>query len=235
MCRQRGNRTTGCTVVGRNNRINLVVLRGQDLLHVALCVGWQPAVGIGFGNDGDVACVNRGLQHFLLAAPQEIGVRIGGRPLDHDVVALGHGFQNGAGLHAADFDVVEGQIERTGVFDQTVIADNRNTFVSGSCDGRADRLAVLRQNDQCIYALGDQAFHVGQLLGRRRLRVRADVFRTGGFQSSFDRGFVCFPALFLKVGPADADGDVLCGGGVGESGSGDSRCHKEFTHFFPPR
>ena len=210
-------------------------MRGQDLLHVALCVGGQPAVGIGFGNDGDIARINRGLQHFLLAAAQEVGVRIGGRALDHHIVALWHRFQHGTRLHTAHFDVVEGQVKGAGVFDQAVIAHNRNTFVRGCGDCGADGLAVLGKDDQRINALGDQAFHIRQLLGRRRLRIGADIFRTGSVQRGLDRGLVCFPALFLEVRPAHADGDILGCCGLSEASSGDGRCHKEFTHFFPPR
>ena len=60
----------------------LVVVGGEDLLHVALGVRRQPAVGVLLADDRDVAAVDGGLQHFLLPAAQEVGVRIGrGEPL----------------------------------------------------------------------------------------------------------------------------------------------------------
>jgi hypothetical protein len=46
-------------------------------------------VGVGLADDLDVARVDRLLQHLLLAAAQEVGVRVGGRALDHHVVARG--------------------------------------------------------------------------------------------------------------------------------------------------
>jgi hypothetical protein len=56
----------------------LLSFSGQDLLHVALGVGRQPAVGVGLADDGDIARIDCRLQDFLLAATQEVGVRIGG-------------------------------------------------------------------------------------------------------------------------------------------------------------
>ena len=119
--RQRRHRAAGGAVVRGDDRVDVVVVRGQDLLHVALRVGGQPAVGIGLADDGDVARVDRLLQHLLLAAAQEVGVRVGGRALDHHVVAFGLRLQHGAGLHPADLDVVEGQVEGARVLDQAVV------------------------------------------------------------------------------------------------------------------
>ena len=79
--RQRRDNATGGAVIRGDDRIDVVVVGGQDLLHVALCVRGQPAIGIGLADDGDVAAVDRRLQDFLLTATQEVGVRILGEPL----------------------------------------------------------------------------------------------------------------------------------------------------------
>src|SRR3989338_9119699 len=83
---RRHNATSGAVVRGHKS-VNTVVSFGQDLLHVLLGVGGLPVVGVGFGNDGDVACVNRGLQNLLLATAQEVCVRVNRRAFDHDIAA----------------------------------------------------------------------------------------------------------------------------------------------------
>ena len=55
--------------------------------------------------------VDRRLQHLLLSAAQEVGVRIRRRALDDHVVALGLDLEHLARLDAADLDIVEGQVE----------------------------------------------------------------------------------------------------------------------------
>ena len=204
-------------ICGHHHRVDLVVGRRQDLLHVALGVGGQPAVGIGLADDGDVTRVERLLQYLLLAAAQEVGVGIGGRPLDHHVVALRCLFEHGGGLHPADLDIVEGQIEGARILDQPVIADDGDAFVRRGLDGRADGRAVLGEDDERVGAARDQALDVGQLLGRRTLRVGGDVFGTRRFERGLDRRLVGFPALFLEVGPADADRQILGHGGAREA------------------
>jgi hypothetical protein len=111
---------------------------------------------------------------------------------------VGLRLEHGAGLHPADLDVVEGQVEGARVLDQAVIGDDRNALVGGGLHGGDDRLGVLRQDDQRVDALRDQALDVGQLLGRRGLRVGRDVFGAGGVERGLDRRLVGLPALFLE-------------------------------------
>jgi hypothetical protein len=111
----------------------------------------------------------------IAAGKEEVGVRIGRGALDEDVVAFRRGLEHGLRLHAADLlEIVEGQVEGFRVFDQAVIADDRDAFGGSLFDGRADGRGVLRQDDG-VGALGDQRFDVGQLLGSRRLGVSRDV------------------------------------------------------------
>mgnify|MGYP003646884983 CR=1 FL=1 len=232
---QRRDNATGGAVIGSDNRIDAIVGRGQNLLHVALRVGGQPAIGIGFAHDLDLAGVNRLLQHFLLTAAQEIRVRVGGRALDHDVAAGGRCFQHRAGLHPAHFHVVEGQVEGAGVFDQAVIGDDRNALIGGGLNGGADGLRVLRQDDQRIDTLGDQAFNVRQLLGGRGLRIGRDIGGPGLFQCGDDGGLVGGPTLLLEIGPADADRDALCERRGGEHDRDQSRGESlQKFHLFLP-
>src|SRR5690606_31150343 len=126
-----------------------------------------------------------------------------------DVVAFGlHGI-DAAGLHAAHFLVVEGQVEGVRVLDQAVIADHRNAFGHGSGDGRGHGFGVLRQDDDGVGALRDEAFDVGQLLGGGRLGVGRDVLVAVGLDHGLHGGLVGLPALFLEVVPGDADDQVL--------------------------
>ncbi len=135
--RQRCHHTAGHAVVGGHHRVDLVAVLGEDLLHVLLRGLGLPAVGVLLADDLDVALLDRGGQHFLLARAQEVGVRVGGRALDHHVVALRLGGQHRACLHAADFLVVEGDVEHAGRFDQAVVGDHGNALGLGLGQRRA--------------------------------------------------------------------------------------------------
>ena len=197
---------TACgPVIRGHDRVDLVVLRGQDLFHIALGIGGQPSIGIGLANDLDITTVDCGLQDLLLTTTQEVGIRIGPRSFDHHVVALGHRTEHGPGLHPANLDIVEGQVEGAAVLDQTVIADHGNALVRRRLNSRADRLCILRQHDQRIGTLSNQALDIRELLGRRRLRISREIGGAGSFQRSLDRRLVRLPALFLEIRPTDAD------------------------------
>ncbi len=115
-------------------------------------------------------------QHLLLALAQEVGVRVGGRALDEDVVALGLDLEHAARLHAADLLVVEGDVEHAGLLDQAVVGDDRQALALLGLGQRGqDRVLVHGQDDQHLGALGDQAVDVGDLLLRRAAGVGADV------------------------------------------------------------
>ncbi len=92
----------------------LLSLCGQELLHVLLGVLRLPAVGIGFADVFDLARVDRLLQDFQLPGEEEIGVRIGGGAFDEDEVAFRLLLEYLARLQAADFLVVEGDVEGVG-------------------------------------------------------------------------------------------------------------------------
>ena len=77
LSRQRRDDAAGGAVIGGHNRVDLVVVGGQELLHVLLRIGGQPAVGIGLADILDLAAVDGLLQHLHRAREQEIGVRIG--------------------------------------------------------------------------------------------------------------------------------------------------------------
>ena len=96
--------------------IDVVVVGGQELLHVALGIGRYPAIGIGLANVIDGAAVERALEHIQLAGVQEVGVRIGRRALDEHIVAGRLLFEHSPRLQAAHFTVVEGPGRRRPVF-----------------------------------------------------------------------------------------------------------------------
>ncbi len=169
---ERGDSSAGGAVIRRHDRVDLVVVRGQELFGVALGVGREPAIGVGLADILDLAGVDRFLQHFHLAREEEIRVGIGAVALDEDVVAFGLGLEHGARLHAADFLVVERQVEGVGVFDQAVVADHRNSLRDRFFDRRPDRARILRQDDERVGALRDQRLDIGELLACGRLSIR---------------------------------------------------------------
>ncbi len=58
----------------------LLLVGGQELLHVALRVGGQPAIGVGLADLLDLAGIDRGAcSTSMLAREQEVGIRIGRR------------------------------------------------------------------------------------------------------------------------------------------------------------
>jgi len=69
-----------------------------------------------------------------------------------------------AGLHAADFDVVERGVEDALVLDEAVVRDDRNPGIERSPNRWLDGSGVLSQDDQRLGALRDKAFDIGELL-----------------------------------------------------------------------
>jgi hypothetical protein len=80
-----------------------------------------------------------------------------------------------ARLHAADLDVVEGDVEDAGRLDQPVVGHHGHLLARGLGDGGQDRVLVHRQHDERLGTLGHQALDVAQLLFGRAARVGADV------------------------------------------------------------
>ena len=172
-----------------------------------------PAIGIGFADILDLAAVDGGLQHFLLAGEQEVRIRVGRRALDEDVVTFRLDLEHFGCLKTADFLVVEGDVEGVLIFDQAVITNNRNAFGNGLLHRRANRVAILRQNDQRIGALRNQRLHIGQLLCGRRLRIGGNVFRAGLVECCLDGRLIRLPALFLEIRPGNANDEISRDGG----------------------
>ena len=112
----------GGAIIGGDDRINLVLLRGQDVLHDLVGVGRIPVVHPLIGDNLDHTLVHVGLEDFILALAEEDGVVVGGgaAELDQlDGVVLGplaaidvEGLEHAHGLLAADLDVVEGDVSR---------------------------------------------------------------------------------------------------------------------------
>src|SRR5579859_1314171 len=205
------DRAAGGAVVGGNHRIDLVVGLGQDLLHFALGVLGQPAGGIFLADHLDGARVDRWLQHVEIAGMEKVGIGIGRRTLDEDVIAFRRRLLDRARLNAANLAVVEGQVEDAGALDQAVIAHDRNALGLGLGDRRLNGIRVLGEDDERRGAARDQALDVRQLLGRRTLRVGTDIAGAALVESGLDRGLVGLPAFFLEIRPADADHDLLVG------------------------
>ena len=163
-CRQRSDDAASHAVVGGHDRVDLVVVLGENLLHVLLRVLGLPAIGVFVTDDLDVALLDGIGKHFSLAFAQEVGVRVGRRALDEGIVALGLDCEHGARGHAADFLVVEGDVENARRFNQAVIGNHRNVLRLGLGQCRNDCVLVHRQDDQRLDTLGDQPVDVGQLL-----------------------------------------------------------------------
>src|SRR5256885_4197653 len=67
----------GHAVVLRQHRVDGVLVRGQELLHLRLSLGGVPVVGVGLADDLDGARLDGVTDHLLHAAPEEVGVRVG--------------------------------------------------------------------------------------------------------------------------------------------------------------
>jgi hypothetical protein len=164
-----------------------------------------PAVGVLLGDDLHVALLHGIGQRVLLAGAQEVGVRVAGRALDHHEAALGLHGQHGPGLQAADFAVVEAQVEDLGRLDQAVIGHDRHLAGLGLVQRRLDRVLVHGQDDQHLGALGQQGLDVGNLLLGRAAGIGRHIAGALAAQLGLHRGLVGLPALLLEIGPAHAD------------------------------
>ena len=202
---QGGNHAASHAVVGSNYSIHLATGLGQDLFHVLLGSFRLPVIGVLFTNNLDVALFDGSIQHFLLACAQQVGVRIGGGTLDHGVVALGLGSEDGLSLQTSNFLVVEREIEHLWGFKQAVIGDHGDALGLGLGQRRCNRILVLGQNHQHFCALVDQAVDVGELLLGRRLCISCDVGGAMLGQLVLDGLLICCPTLFAEVGPAHPD------------------------------
>ena len=112
-----------------------------------------------------------GCEHFLDAREQEVRIRIALVAFDEGVVAGGLGGFDRLGHHAADADVVEGDVKHVRALDQAVIGDDWDAFVRRLLHRRQDRLRIHGEDDEHIGALGNKVLNVGQLLGRGGLSV----------------------------------------------------------------
>src|ERR1700722_9709724 len=115
---ERSDAPPGHTVVLSHHRIDLVVILGEDLLHVLLRVVRLPAIGVGLADVLDLAGLHRRLEHFLDAREQEVGVRIALVAFDEGIGAGGLGGQDRFRHHAPDADIVERDVEHGRDFDQ---------------------------------------------------------------------------------------------------------------------
>ena len=69
--------TQSCTVIGSDYAIDLVLLRGEDVLHHLLGIGGIPVFHPLIGDDFDDALVDIGLNDFHLAIANQVGIIVG--------------------------------------------------------------------------------------------------------------------------------------------------------------
>ena len=145
----------------------------DDGLHVVLGRLGLPAIGELVSKDGDLTRVDLLLQAGLVPAhgQERRGIGVTRVALDKDVIAGGHGRQDGIGLGLADAHVVEGYVEDAGILDQAVIGDDRDARVVGDLDGRDGSVLVLRQKDEHVRAAVDRRLDIGLLLDAVELGV----------------------------------------------------------------
>jgi hypothetical protein len=214
-------------VVLREHRVDVVVLGGQELLHLRLGDRGVPVVGVGLADDLDVARRDCLTDDLLVPVTQEVGVRVGSVALDDDVLALGHLGEHGLGLHPADLDVVERDVQDTGVLDQTVVRDDGHTVGDGVRDGRLDGGAVLGEDHEHVGALRDQVLDVAGLGLGGRLGVVRHVAAAAGLDRSLQRRLVPLrPALFLVVVPRHADDAAVATAARCGRTAGGRRCRR---------
>jgi len=129
---------TGHAVVLNEGDVDLVVVLGQERGHLVLGVGRIPVIRVLLADvlEGVGALVDIREPSLDHARAQEVCVGIGRVALDDDVVAGALDLQEGLGLHLADQDVVERDVEHARIFDQAVIGDDWDLCIEGLLDGR---------------------------------------------------------------------------------------------------
>src|SRR5438552_8458522 len=123
---ERSDHATGHAIVLRENRIDLVLVLREDLLHVGLRFRRVPVVGVGLADDLDVAGLHGGADDLLHTAPQEVGVSVGLVALDDRVVALRLRREDRLRLELAYENVVDGDVKSLRVLDEPVVGDDRD-------------------------------------------------------------------------------------------------------------
>jgi hypothetical protein len=183
---------------------------GEHVLGQLHGVLGQPAAGPLVADDLHVAAVDLGLQHHHLTLAEQARVIVFFRAGQQVVAALGNDVQQVLGLQLADAQHVEGDVViQVAVLDDAVVGDDLHTIAVTGLDSRSQDLAVDRQADEHVDALGE---HV---LDLRDLQLLIPVGR-GGEDRGADLGrvldhvvHVAFPALEPQVADRHADRDGL--------------------------
>ena len=179
------DRTAGGGVVGGDDGVDLVVVTGQGVFDNAQGFGGVPFLDPLLADDLDIAFVDGRLQHLHLTFAQHLGVVVRRRAAEQEVIALGRRLQHAAGLHLADFFVIEGNIGvDVGIEDQAIIGHHLDPGLLGFGHRVGQHRGVERHNHDHIDAPGDEVFDLGNLLlfvgiGRLHEDLGVELFRSG--------------------------------------------------------
>ena len=155
------DRTARGGVVGGDDGVDFVVVTGQGVFDDAQGFGGVPLLDPLLADDLDVALVDGWLQHLHLAFAQYLGVVVGGRAAEQEIVALGRRLQHAAGLQFADFFVIEGDVGvDVRVENQAVIGHHLDPGLLGFGDGVGEYGGVERHDDDHVDATGNQVFNL---------------------------------------------------------------------------
>ncbi len=181
----RGDRAGGRFVVGSVDAFEPVFAEcGDRLLHLVLGVRRRPFGRVVFLGDFDPG----GFEPFVRAFLEERGVAVGGVAVDLHDRALGatvffQFFRQRFGLQFADLDVVEGDVVVDfGVFDQPVVAEDRDVLRFRLFDDRRGRFGVDRVERPSLRHPGSAPLPPGSAVWRRRRSRCCRGFRSQRIQ-----------------------------------------------------
>ena len=158
-----------------------------------------PVGGPRVGHDLDVAALDGVLERGHLSLANELGVVVGRRAAQQDVVPLRRPVAQELGLLFADVPIVVGQVHVDISFqDQPVVADDGHGTLLRGFDNPRRGFRVVRHHHQHLHAAREQRFGLLQLFriiafGRLDQNVGAQLL--GAFQEQVT---VALPAFLLR-------------------------------------
>ena len=197
---ERFDRAAGGDVIGRDNGGDLVASLLQRLFGQLARGRGIPLIRPGIRDELHVAALDGRTDDLHLPLAYQLGVVVGGRAADENVVAARRVREEVRRLHLADLRVVEGEIEiDVGVPDQPIVADHRDLLPFRHRDDLGSLVGVVRDDDEGLDAFVQELLGQLDLTGMIPLG-RADDDFTPDFPGTLDENVaILLPALVQRV------------------------------------
>ena len=149
------------------------------------------------------------LEHLHLPLTEQLGVVVGGRAADEDVVALRGLVEQVLRLHPSDLHVVERHVEGdVGVADQAVVADHRHLLLARGRDDGGGLLGVDGHDDEHERALGEGLASLLLLKGGVAVGCLHDHVGVQFLHAFDEQVAVALPPLFGERVEQQGDGQL---------------------------